>query len=146
MAVAVYGQVAVTLTPETTLPENAQVCPGATFQYNCVGRIEDIVIRWSRCMTVNASCIDFASVSGRSNQQSPIPIDGSIPGLELTLDSFSRNGSLSVFESTLTVNVSEFDYSQNLIIRCGDLREQSDPVLIDFTIKCMSWHEALQKK
>ena len=109
------------------------MCPGAVFQYECTGNIRDDTVRWFRCTDMD--CIDFARIHGPTSTFA----GQDIPGVEITLDAFNFVRLNSSFVSTLTVNVSEFNYDHSLILQCGDLREdvRSSLVVLDFTIKCI---------
>lgn len=134
------GSGIVTLIPNSTIDENTQVCPGQVLEYHCRSdRIQDQTIRWFLCSDSSNCDREYGFL--RAPQVTPPieipPTGGKIPGVVITLDAFMNFGSANnSFASTLTVNTSEFDYRRVLIFKCGSFAERSNPLTLNFTIKC----------
>ena len=126
----------VTLTSNSTIAGNTQICPGQILKYHCRSNfIQDETIRWFICSNIS-NCDDYGNKRGPLAPTEIHPIIGErIPGVVITLDAFTIfepfNNS---FISTLTVNTSEFDYSRELIFKCGTFTDRSNPLLLNFTI------------
>lgn len=117
----------------------AEVCPGEVVKLRCIARnLLTDTLRWFLCVDNDCSRQYAAKILSLSNEGPVIYSLPLIPGIEITLESLSRESDpLYVnFVSTMTVNASVFDtHAQQVTsFRCGSLEVMSNNVSLSFTI------------
>ena len=126
------------LTSEPSPLEGNELCLNMSIQLRCEANDStDDVLRWFASTNLEGSMISLAAVSIAPSLTAPqlIPMQYSVPGIEIYLDRIQYNLRRKIF-STLHINTSVYYLQELYYIRCGNFNSGSDWISLNFSIQC----------